>query len=118
MDAVVDFCRGRVESFYREICGTEPPARYFAEKIEPTSNSECGLRDIYPDLSKIVLVRDFRDMFTSVLAFNAKRNSAALGRQLVTSDENLLYFLAKHADALLFSLHEDDGRSLVCATRI
>ena len=45
------------------------------------------LWDIYPKAREVFLVRDFRDMISSILTFNKKRGYAAFGRDEVTSDE-------------------------------
>lgn len=43
--------------------------------------------ELYPEAREIFLVRDFRDMVCSVLAFNEKRGYQAFWRELVDTDE-------------------------------
>ena len=80
VDATVRFCLGRIESFYRHVAALSGRAepRYFAEKLTPRAASAI-LWDLYPRTREVVLVRDFRDMVCSILAFNRKRGYNAFG---------------------------------------
>ena len=61
----------------------------------PTSpRSTCGpnyipvlMRELYPHAKEIFLVRDFRDMVLSILAFDRKRGFPGFGRPEGTTDE-------------------------------
>src|SRR5262249_16846740 len=57
--------------------------------------------ELYPRSREIILVRDFRDVFCSILSFNAKRDTADFGRGLVNSDERYLGCMREDAFALL-----------------
>ena len=56
--------------------------------------------ELYPDAREVVLVRDFRDMLCSILAFNAKRGVQGFGRDRADSDAEFVDEMGKPADAL------------------
>jgi hypothetical protein len=71
------FCQDSIEGWYRSLAQGQgqPNATHFAEKhhhlldeFHPTLMGE-----MYPGMREIFLVRDFRDVTSSVLAFTAKR---------------------------------------------
>lgn len=71
------FCQDSIEGWYRSLARGQgqPNATHFAEKhhhlldeFHPTLMAE-----MYPGMREIFLVRDFRDVTSSVLAFTAKR---------------------------------------------
>jgi len=82
-----DFAHAAIEAFYQHLATSQKQSgvQFFCEKMLPSSvqqmfwNSYAGPREI-------LLVRDFRDVFCSALAFNAKRGVVAFGRDRVTSD--------------------------------
>src|SRR5690606_17217974 len=59
------------------------------------------MKEMYPGMREIFLVRDFRDVATSIFEFNAKRNYAEFGRERVDSDEEFLHVLRRDAASLL-----------------
>jgi len=79
------FCQEQIDKYIEQILnfqkrigeGLENPL-YFAEKlINPSRDTEYLSRliwELYPQGKEIILVRDFRDMFCSVLSFMKKRN--------------------------------------------
>lgn len=69
-------------------------ASYFAEKNFPSIETA---RSVWPDLEEIFLIRDFRDVVVSSLAFNNKRGFAAFGREKVGSDVDFVYHRAAMA---------------------
>jgi hypothetical protein len=103
-DAVEDLaasCQQRVEAVYDRIVATTDTADapLFAEK--------CNLRaagvlaELYPDSREIFLVRDFRDMVSSILSFNAQRGAAGFGRAGSGSDADYVSSLGGWATGLL-----------------
>ena len=56
-------------------------------------------------------MRDFRDMFSSILAFNAKRGSAGFGRESVVTDEDHAKSLRFSAQRLLKSWRSRSGQA-------
>jgi hypothetical protein len=79
------FCQEQIDKYIEQILnfqkqigeGLENPL-YFAEKlINPSRDTEYLSRliwELYPQGKEIILVRDFRDMFCSVLSFMKKRD--------------------------------------------
>jgi hypothetical protein len=49
--------------------------------------------ELYPHAKELFLVRDFRDVFSSMLAFNQRSGRRVFGPAHVESDEELAYFL-------------------------
>jgi Sulfotransferase family len=73
--------------------------RYAAEKCGPGYLPRLT-RELCADGREIFLVRDFRDVLASMLAFNAKRGYAAFGREHVDSDERFVQWQATIAALL------------------
>jgi hypothetical protein len=77
--ALAETCTDRIDALYAEAAalrrGTQP--RFFAEKH--TLRSAALTAELYPDAREVFLVRDFRDMVTSILAFNRKRGVRGFG---------------------------------------
>ena len=97
VEDLAGFCQRSIEAFYKQIASDQAqhaPA-YFAEKYTP-GHIPPLIWELYPAARELFLVRDFRDMFSSILAFNAKRGSAGFGRESVVTDED-------HAKSLRFS---------------
>jgi Sulfotransferase family len=81
-------CQRRIGVFFEQIAaqqGKESP-RFFLEKflLEPVVLDL--LTEVFPRTRELILVRDFRDVVSSVLAFNRKRGYLAFGREHVESD--------------------------------
>jgi hypothetical protein len=105
-------CQERIESLYERIAeDAAGEVRYFAEK--------CSLRiaplvwDLYPGTRELILVRDFRDMVASVLAFNAKRGARGFGRGRARSDADYVRSLRDWAAALDRALEQRADRAHV-----
>ncbi|MGH8544953.1 MAG: sulfotransferase family protein [Gammaproteobacteria bacterium] len=81
------FSAQTIDEFYLRVAKlahkTQP--LFFAEKCH-AEHVPWIAWGIYPDAKEIFLVRDFRDMITSILAFNKKRGYQAFGREQVDSD--------------------------------
>ena len=99
---LASFATGATDSFYRRMADTQAKAgaRYFAEKFQPDL-IPCLMWELYPQGREVVLVRDFRDVVCSVLAFNRKRGFADFGRESVTTDEEYVALLSSHCRWLL-----------------
>jgi hypothetical protein len=97
--AAADLCQERIDRFYGELARVEerPRARYFAEKCWPDDFTTGIVSELYPGGREILLVRDFRDMFCSILGFNAKRGTTSFGRESVDSDEQFIVALRDSA---------------------
>jgi Sulfotransferase family len=70
------FCQRNIDAAYLRLARDqgEAPGRYFAEKNNPTYAPRL-LAHVYDGAKEIILVRDFRDMICSMLAFDWKRQS-------------------------------------------
>lgn len=70
------FCQRNIDAAYLRLARDQGEAagRYFAEKNNPTYAPRL-LAHVYDGAKEIVLVRDFRDIICSMLAFDRKRQS-------------------------------------------
>lgn len=102
VEQVAVLCQRSVEDCYRKIAAAqnqETPI-YFAEKHIP--DEVPGIFwELYPNTREVFVVRDFRDMLCSIRAFNAKRGALDFSRDLVATEEEYIYYLARGAQQLL-----------------
>jgi hypothetical protein len=107
VEAVAKFCQERMDAFYRQAAAVqgEQGKTHFAEKYVLNSDHfvPVTLNELYPQAREIILVRDFRDMLCSILAFNAKRGYTAFGRQRVADEVEYVQRLRLDALGLLQS---------------
>ena len=112
VESIAGFCQGRIEAFYEQVArhlGRDRPA-YFAERYPPRSLVPAMVAELYPDTRELILVRDFRDVATSMFAFNEKRGVQGFGRDRADSDEQfILRELRRSADALARCWRERSG---------
>jgi hypothetical protein len=90
IETLAGFCQERIESLYEVIASqldVHQP-RYFAEKYWATSPIPDLIWELYDHPREVFVVRDFRDMLSSMYAFDAKRGYAAFGRQSAADDES------------------------------
>jgi hypothetical protein len=80
IDSLGGVCRSRIEAFYRELAVGDASPRYFVEKYLPHETVPDLLAELYGGAREVILVRDFRDLLCSVIAFNRKRGYEAFGR--------------------------------------
>lgn len=96
---LVTFCQRSIDEWYLATAAAQnhptAPLVFFAEKHFPDLFPRL-LRDLYPGAREIFLVRDFRDMVASMLAYNAKKGSGDFGRDRVESDEAWLEYLRQN----------------------
>jgi Sulfotransferase family len=93
-------CRGRIDALYAHAAasaGANP--RFFAEKH--TIRSAALTAELYPQAREVFLVRDFRDMVTSILAFNRKRGVRGFGEGAADSPIDYVNRLRSWADGLV-----------------
>jgi hypothetical protein len=104
IESLAVLCQGQIEGFYKRLAtgtGRSSP-RYFVEKVLPYQVFPDLLSELYPDAREIILVRDFRDLLCSVLAFNEKRGYQAFGREQRDSDADYVRTtLRRSAESLL-----------------
>jgi hypothetical protein len=96
VEAVATFCHSSIDAVYGQIAGHlgPPDAVYFAEKYAPTVVPSL-MWEIYPDAREVMLVRDFRDVIASILAFDAKRGFSGFDRQQGETDEEYIVRLGR-----------------------
>jgi Sulfotransferase family len=96
VEAVAAMCLARIDAFFRQLSVEQgkPGASFFLEKflLEPVVLDL--LAELYGGAREIILVRDFRDVVSSVLAFNRKRGYLAFGREHVDSDAEYVHSVA------------------------
>lgn len=82
IERTVELCQRNIESWYRAVAESQGKegVRYFSEKFVPDMLPPL-VREIYPGAKEIFLVRDFRDMICSILAFDEKRGFSGFGRR-------------------------------------
>jgi len=101
-------CRDRIDSFYGFLAEQQgKQASFFVEKFLPRQISADLLREIYPGAAEVVLVRDLRDVFCSVLAFNRKRGYDAFGRERAGSDDEYIDTVRRSGEALLSHMRSE-----------
>ncbi|PAY18431.1 hypothetical protein CKO51_16415 [Rhodopirellula sp. SM50] len=86
------FALQNIDELYREIAAINNKSSgvtYFAEKSLPC-HLQWIARELYPNAKEIILIRDFRDMVCSMIAFNHKRGFATFGRENVESDAEFI----------------------------
>ena len=86
VESLVEFSRSRIDAFYARLGKDGERPRYFVEKYLPYQLTPDLLGEMYPGAREVILVRDFRDMLCSVIAFNQKRGYQAFGRADAGSD--------------------------------
>ncbi|NEP44077.1 MAG: sulfotransferase, partial [Okeania sp. SIO2H7] len=98
------FCQETLDGFYQHIAAAQGQTisaselTYFAEKNTFSPNINL-LMEIYPLGKEIILVRDFRDVACSILAFNKKRGTQDFGRNRFKSDEEYVKEVMKNASS-------------------
>jgi uncharacterized protein YukE len=111
--AAAAFCQSRMESLYDQVAAGEgrADAAYFAEKLRP-DRVPALMWELYPDAREIVLVRDFRDMVSSMFAFNRKRGFAGFRRDRAGSDAQYILENVKNSvSALARAWERRSGRA-------
>jgi Sulfotransferase family len=78
IDLLAANCRAQIEAFYAHLADGQG-ARFFVEKYLPYQVIPDLLSELYPGAREVILVRDFRDMLCSVIAFNRKRGWSDFG---------------------------------------
>lgn len=100
---LIAFCQQSIDDWYLATAAAQnespAPLLFFAEKHFPDLFPRL-LRDLYPGSQELFLVRDFRDMIASMLAYNAKKGSGDFGRDRVDSDDAWLDYLRQNFEVL------------------
>jgi hypothetical protein len=88
------FCQRNAEEAYLRIAAGQGQTnvRYMAEKHR-ADNLPWLVWELYPKAKEIFLVRDFRDVYSSMLAYNKKFGRRAFGPEHIRTDEEFAQFL-------------------------
>lgn len=112
------FCQRNIDAAYMRLARDqgEAPGRYFAEKNNPTYAPRL-LAHVYDGAKEVILVRDFRDVICSMLAFDRKRQSLNFQRddtdaeaftlRIVDEYRQLAAVWAEREDSALLLRYED-----------
>lgn len=111
VEALAVVAQQRIDALYEQIAamtgaGSE---RLFAEKSNLRVSALAT--ELYPDGHELFLVRDFRDMVSSVFAFNEKRGVTGFGRARADSDLEYVAQLGDWAGALARAWERRRGRA-------
>jgi hypothetical protein len=105
-------CQERIDAVYRKIaqrCDAED-AVFFAEKFT-ASTAPSLMWELYPHAREVILVRDFRDMIASVIAFNEKKGGQMFGRTRVRSNEDFVRRMGGYGRTLVGEWHRRSDRA-------
>lgn len=93
VEELAAFCQRSAEECYQRIAASQGQegAVYFAEKHRP-DYLPWLFYELYPRAKEVFLVRDFRDVVSSMLAFNAKQGRTVFGLP-GQSDEEFASFI-------------------------
>jgi hypothetical protein len=99
VERLATFCQQSIEDWYSTVAETQGQSgvRYFAEKHLWPNYIPVLMRELYPAAKEVFLVRDFRDMAHSIMAFDRKRGWSGFGRRDGSSDEQYVGEVLKPA---------------------
>jgi hypothetical protein len=102
VEQLAAFCQQSIDDCYRLVAAKQHQVEpvYFAEKHVP-DDIPWLVWELYPEAREVFLVRDFRDVVCSILAYNSKRGYAAFGREGVNTDEEFIGKMGMSASSLL-----------------
>jgi hypothetical protein len=106
IERLANFASNQISGFYEASTAFQSksggPPRYFVEKELPNPLLREVQRELFPGRVEIFLVRDFRDMLVSILAFNKKRGVKGFGNDLRMGEEYVAW-LGRAVEALLYN---------------
>jgi Sulfotransferase family len=118
--SVLGFCLGSLDRHYQNVARLlhKRAASYFCEKVLADVWTD-RFRELVPYCKEIFLVRDFRDTFCSIRAFNEKMGFLSFSREYFSSDpeyltlslgpaaRNLLEVWRRRANSAILVKYED-----------
>jgi hypothetical protein len=92
IEAAAGFTQKTIDDWYSTLARTQvqPEASYFAEKHVWPNYLPDLIWELYPNAKEIFLVRDFRDMASSIMAFDEQRGFPGFGRPEGSSNEEYM----------------------------
>lgn len=115
VEAVATFCHSSIDALYSRIADQieQSDATYFAEKYTPTVVPSL-MWEIYPNAREVILVRDFRDVVASIIAFDARRGFYGFDRHQGETDEEYVLRLGQRMSRrLLGSWRQRSNRAFL-----
>lgn len=108
---VAELAQRSLDGVYGTLAAEQGGGRYFAEKFAP-SYSQSIAWELYGERAReLFLVRDFRDVLCSIIAFNRKRGFEAFGRSESADDLDFVRRLGGAARSLLREWEERGDRA-------
>jgi Sulfotransferase family len=106
--------RSFIDLYYSNFTGTKPDQTpIFAEKMIGYFATQEILCSIFDNVFEIILVRDFRDAFTSAMMFNRKRNYAGFGAERSNSEIEWLEHFSADAKQVMIASQERPNSLIV-----
>jgi hypothetical protein len=92
VERLATFSLRSTDDWYLTLARTQaqPAPVYFAEKHMGSNLLPALTKELYPHAKEVFLVRDFRDMARSIIAFDDQRGYAGFGRTGAETDEQYL----------------------------
>jgi hypothetical protein len=92
VERLAAFCQQSIDDWYTTLAARQAQDQpvYFAEKHMWPNYVPVLIRELYPEAKEVFLVRDFRDMACSILAFDERRGYTGFRRPEGKSDEQYL----------------------------
>jgi hypothetical protein len=99
IERLATFCQKSIDDWYVTLARSQgqDDAVFFAEKQLWPNYIPVLLNELYPEAKEVFLVRDFRDMTVSMLAFDEKRGFYGFGRADGETEEEFIEGMLKPA---------------------
>ncbi|MBO6565054.1 MAG: sulfotransferase [Pseudomonadales bacterium] len=97
----IELCRATVDDFYQGFTDEAVNPKYFCEKLGSGIVDHDDLKEVWPNAKRIILIRDFRDNFASMLSYCNRKGSKEFGLQFFNKESDWIESLAKKAKQML-----------------
>ena len=101
---LVSFVKSIIDDYYVNASGND--INYFIEKGVVHDPTLTLMDQLYTNSKYIFLIRDFRDMYASILDFNKKRGFRAFGMENYEKDEDYIVALGHYCDNSFIKAYE------------
>ncbi len=102
---LVRFVKSTIDDYYLN-CSDNNDINYFIEKGVVHDPTLTPMDQLYSKPKYIFLVRDFRDMYASIINFNKKRGFRAFGMEKYEKDEDYIVALGRYCENSFISAYE------------
>jgi hypothetical protein len=115
VEHIANVCQRSVDGYYKQVAihQGKVEALFFVEKFFEVNYLSRIMSTLYPKCREIFLIRDFRDMFCSMLAFSSRNRSSTFGRGCEDSDDDFLQTLQRRIMSLIGEWETRASRSLL-----